>query len=119
MKTRLVIPFLLLSSLLNCTPPSEKNPGAGNSEKSVKGVSVSPFGTMKDSTKVSLYTMTNSNGVTMKVMNYGGIIVSLEVPDRDRKMVDVVLGYDSLSAYEKRNPFFGALVGRFGNRIAQ
>ncbi len=55
----------------------------------------------------------------MKVMNYGGIIVSLEVPDKNGKMTDVVLGYDSLRSYEKRNPFFGALVGRFGNRIAK
>jgi len=55
----------------------------------------------------------------MKVMNYGGIVVSLEVPDRSGKMIDIVLGYDSLRAYEKRNPFFGALVGRYGNRIAK
>ncbi len=82
-------------------------------------MSHAPFGNLSDGTPISLYTMTNANGVTMKVMNYGGIIVSLEVPDRDGKTIDVILGYDSLKAYEKNNPFFGALVGRYGNRIAK
>ena len=84
-----------------------------------KSITVSPFGTLADSTPVSLYTMTNSKGMKMQVMNYGGIIVSLFVPDKDGKMVDIVLGYDSLAAYVKQNPFFGALVGRYGNRIAR
>ena len=54
----------------------------------------------------------------MNVINYGGIIVSLVVPSKDGTPVDVVLGYDSLASYEQKNPFFGALVGRYGNRIA-
>ena len=110
--------FFVLSSLaFSCSLDREKDTtdtGAVNTGSIV----VAPFGELKDGTPVSIYTMTNKNGLTMKVINYGGIIVSLEVPNRDAKMIDVVLGYDSLQMYEKRNPFFGALVGRCGNRIA-
>ncbi len=105
--------------MLSCSPKSENSSSATGGEETSKGVAKAPFGNLSDGTPVSLYTMTNSQGVTMKVINYGGIIVSLEVPDRNGKMVDVVLGLDSLGTYEKRNPFFGALVGRYGNRIAK
>ena len=54
----------------------------------------------------------------VEVLNYGGIIVSLTAPDREGHYEDVVLGFDSLQPYIQRNPFFGALVGRYGNRIA-
>lgn len=112
--------FLLVSIVCGCTPRPEKNAQSDNRAASaVRGLSISPFGVLRDGTPVSLYTMSNRNKVTMKVMNYGGIIVSLQVPDRDGKMIDVVLGYDSLAAYEKRNPFFGALVGRYANRVAK
>ena len=77
------------------------------------------FGVMPDSTKVSLYTLVNHSGITMKVTNYGGIITSLMVPDKNGKAEDIVLGYDSLSQYVANTPFFGALIGRYGNRIAK
>ena len=120
MQTRFsVLPFFLFL-MISCSPQSEKNSQQSNAEKTpAKGVSVEAFGELGDGTPVSLFTITNSKGLVMKVMNYGGIIVSLEVPDRNGKLVDVVLGYDSLQAYEKRNPFFGSLVGRYGNRIAK
>jgi galactose mutarotase-like enzyme len=54
-----------------------------------------------------------------RIMTYGGIIVSLKVPDKNGNFGDVVLGYDKLDDYVKNNPFFGALVGRYGNRIAK
>jgi aldose 1-epimerase len=79
----------------------------------------SVFGVMPDSTKVELYTLVNHSGITMKVTNYGGIITSLSVPDKNGKVADIVLGYDSLSDYLKATPFFGALIGRYGNRIAK
>ena len=118
MQTRLsVVPFLLFL-MLSCSPKSENTSQVKNSDDvSQKNVSVSPFGKLQDGSPVSMYTLTNAKGATMKVINYGGIIVSLEVPDKNGNAVDVVLGYDSLEAYEKRNPFFGALVGRYGNRI--
>ncbi len=67
---------------------------------------------------VELYTLTNRNGVEAQISTYGGAVVSLKVPDRNGKFDDVVLGYDSLDGYLKGTSFFGALVGRYGNRIA-
>jgi aldose 1-epimerase len=67
---------------------------------------------------VDLFTLTNVNGMEVRAMTYGGIIVSLRVPDRDGKLGDVVLGYDTLDGYLKVSPYFGAIIGRYGNRIA-
>src|SRR5690606_27631302 len=114
---RLYLP-LLLSLMISCSPQSVKGSGSESRTESTKGITSTPFGTLKDGSKISLYTLRNSNGAVVKVMNYGGIITSFEVPDKNGNLVDVVLGYDSLAQYEKRNPFFGALVGRYGNRIA-
>lgn len=76
------------------------------------------FGKTQDGVAVSVYTLTNKNGVTARITNYGGIVVSLMVPDRNGKMADVVLGFDSLDGYlQNPGPFFGALIGRYGNRI--
>lgn len=81
-------------------------------------VNTKSFGTLPDGQEVLLYTIENSNGVRMRVTNYGGIIVSLEVPDRNGKLADVVLGFDTLKGYEDNSPYFGAIIGRYGNRIA-
>ena len=67
---------------------------------------------------VRLYTLTNRNGMTARITNYGGIVVSLEVPDRSRVLGDVVLGYGDVEKYIQNSPYFGAIVGRYGNRIA-
>ena len=82
-------------------------------------VSREPFGTTPTGEAVELVTLTNAHGVEMRVMTYGGIIVSLRVPDRNGRLGDVVLGYDSLAGYIKDSPYFGAIVGRYGNRIAK
>ncbi|MEI6563615.1 MAG: aldose epimerase family protein [bacterium] len=67
----------------------------------------------------TIFTLTNSHGIEARIMNYGGIVQSLKVPDRNGILGDVVLGYDSLAEYEANNsPYFGAIIGRFGNRIA-
>lgn len=76
------------------------------------------FGIMPDGDTVVRYTLTNANSMQVKVLNYGGIIQSLMVPDKNGKMGDVVLGFDSLEQYIKESPYFGALIGRFANRIA-
>jgi aldose 1-epimerase len=81
-------------------------------------ISKAPFGKTPDGTPVDIYTLRNSKGVEARICNYGGIIVSLKVPDKNGKFGDVVLGYDNLESYIKNNPFFGCLVGRYGNRIA-
>ncbi len=78
-----------------------------------------PFGKTPDGTAVDLYTLTNDNGMVVKIMNYGGTVTSLIVPDRNGKMGDVVLGYDNLDGYLKNNPYFGSIIGRYANRIAK
>lgn len=78
-----------------------------------------PFGEMPDGSEVSVYTLTNSHGVEMKVINYGGIITSLKVPNKDGELEDVVLGYNNLDKYLESSPYFGAIIGRYGNRIAK
>ena len=78
-----------------------------------------PFGTAPDGQPVDVYTLTNPRGVEARVTNYGGIILGLRVPDRNGRFEDVVLGYDTLAGYLKESPYFGALVGRYGNRIAR
>lgn len=68
---------------------------------------------------VQLYTLTNAQGAEARITNYGGIVVSLTVPDRDGNLADVVLGFDTLDGYLGKHPHFGALIGRYGNRIGK
>lgn len=75
------------------------------------------FGATKSGTPADLYTLTNDNGVQVKITNYGGIITSILAPDRDGNLGEVTLGLDTLDDYLGRHPFFGALVGRYANRI--
>lgn len=81
-------------------------------------ISEAPFGATQAGEPVKLFTMVNGNGMTVKVTNYGGIITELHVPDRDGKLADVTHGFDSVTPYEGDVPYFGALIGRYGNRIA-
>lgn len=76
------------------------------------------FGTTPAGDTVEVFTLTNAHGLEVRAATYGGIIVSLFVPDRDGRMADVVLGHDSLDGYLRGSLYFGAVVGRFGNRIA-
>jgi len=78
-----------------------------------------PFGKTSDGKEIDIYLLKNSNGVEIEITNYGGIVVSLKVPDRRDKMADVVLGYDDLASYEMDERHFGAIIGRYANRIAQ
>jgi aldose 1-epimerase len=79
-------------------------------------VEKAPFGTV-DGKAVDIYTITNAKGVEMKVTNYGGIVTSLRVPDRNGAMADIVLGFNDVDSYVKGSPYFGCIVGRYGNRI--
>jgi aldose 1-epimerase len=76
------------------------------------------FGKTPDGQPIDLYAMTNKSGAEVSITNYGGAVVSLKVPDRSGKLADVVLGYDTGEGYVNDKSFFGALVGRYGNRIA-
>jgi aldose 1-epimerase len=78
------------------------------------------FGKTADGQNIDLYTLRNAHGVEAKIMNYGGILVSLKVPDRNGKFDDVVLGFNDLNSYlTKNDPYLGAIIGRYGNRIAK
>ncbi|MBP7950901.1 MAG: galactose mutarotase [Verrucomicrobiales bacterium] len=81
-------------------------------------VSSRPFGTTRDGQQVTLYKLVNPKGAEVEIMNYGGTVVSVKVPDRNGKLGDVVLGFDSFSDHEARSPFFGCITGRYANRIA-
>ena len=77
-----------------------------------------PFGAVRPSAPADIFTLTNDHGVTTTITNYGGIIATLQTPDRHGQPGDIVLGFDSLAEYVDHNPFFGCLAGRFANRIA-
>jgi aldose 1-epimerase len=91
-----------------CTTPS----------KPVGTVSLAPFGQTPDGTPVEIYRLQNANGCEARIMTYGGIVQSLKVPDKNGHFGDIVLGYDDLNGYVTNSPYFGALIGRYGNRIA-
>lgn len=81
-------------------------------------IEVSDWGKTSDGKEVKLYTMTNDNGMVVKISNFGAVINAIIVPDKDGNMADVALGFDEVSGYEADScPYFGALVGRYGNRI--
>ena len=105
---------------VSCGPARESAPTAAKDQTTgaASKVKKQAFGKLADGQEISLYTLSNKNGMEASVMNYGAILVSLRVPDKAGKMGDVVLGFDSLEGYLKPNPYFGAIVGRYGNRIA-
>lgn len=96
---------------------------AGCGQKKESGAKVQmkkqPFGKTADGQAVDLYTLTNPNGLEAAITNYGGIVVRLKTPDRNGQLADVVLGFDTLDDYLKGHPYFGAIIGRYGNRIAK
>jgi aldose 1-epimerase len=94
-------------------------PASGGAAMTGPSVTRAPFGALPDGTAVEMFTLTNAGGLEVRAMTYGGIIVSLKTNDRAGKLADIVLGYDDLDGYVKKNPFFGTIVGRYGNRIAK
>ena len=82
-------------------------------------VSAAPFGVLPDGSPVTAYTLANRHGMHVKVLDFGAIISELHVPDRDGVLADVVLGFDRIEPYLANSAFLGALIGRFGNRIAR
>lgn len=81
-------------------------------------ISQAPFGQLANGDAITQFTLSNANGLVAKIIDFGGIITELHAPDRDGRLADVVLGFDALAPYEGDNPYFGALIGRYGNRIA-
>lgn len=105
--------FVLISS--NCG----SKPTADQGKESKMSITKIAFGKTSEGQAVALYTLINANGMTVKITNYGGIVTSLTVPDKNGTFEDVVLGFDTLDTYLKGHPYFGAIVGRYGNRVAK
>ncbi len=89
------------------------------SSAAAAGIEKTGFGRTADGTAVDLYVLTNARGVVAKIMTYGALMTELHVPDRSGKLGDIVLGFDKLEPYLKGHPYFGATIGRVGNRIAK
>lgn len=102
-----------MGCLLGCASVNSTKPAA------TSHIAHQSFGQNADGTPVDLFTLRNRHGVEVKISNYGGIVTSFTVPDRNGKMADVVLGYDNLAGYLRSTPYFGALIGRCANRIAK
>ena len=90
----------------------------GKTTAVAKSMEKIPFGKTPDGGSADLYVLKNQGGVEVSITNFGGIVVAIKAPDRQGKPGDVVLGYDSLDGYANRSGYFGAVIGRYGNRIA-
>jgi aldose 1-epimerase len=111
--------IILFSTLIFQAPVAPPDNSSSSPQPATRGVTRALFGTLRNNTPVEIYTLTNAHGVEMRVINYGGIITSLKVPDRSGHVDDVVLGFETIDDYLKDPPYFGALIGRYGNRIAK
>ncbi len=101
---RLLIPLIAMNAL--SSSPAEA------------GLTASVYGNLPDGREVKLHTLTNASGMEAKIIDYGAILVSLKAPDRDGKIADITHGHDTLAGWLGDSSYFGATVGRFGNRIA-
>jgi len=102
-----IVPLMMVIILSGCAGMDQQEPH----------VTEAPFSTMPNGDTVNVYTLENAHGMRMRAIDYGGIILSLQAPDRQGNYEDIVLGYDSLSGYLEASPYFGAIIGRYGNRI--
>ncbi len=114
--TRLVAGVLLLVNQTSCVQ-SEKS--RVPDVKPPARITKAPFGNLPSGEAVTGFTLTNANGIELHAIDYGGIITSLRTPDRGGVVADVVLGYSSITGYLTSTPYFGAIVGRYANRIAK
>jgi aldose 1-epimerase len=115
---------VFILALILGLPACKKEPPAPAESTPTKGLphmnaTKEPFGNLADGTAVELYTLTNDKGFKARLMTYGATLVSLDVPDKNGQPADIVLGYDNLDGYVKNSPYFGSIVGRYGNRIAK
>ena len=101
---------IAVGALTGCTPADEAR---------MATVSKAPFGVLSSGDTVHVVTLTNANGIELRAITYGGIVVSLRTPDRQGAMADIVLGFDDLDGYVKSSPYFGSITGRYANRIAR
>ncbi len=119
MINKFILSFTTLILMASCNQNTEQKKSDVKDMSQKASIEKSSFGTTKEGVALDLYTLKNVAGMTVKITNYGGTIVSWTAPDKNGKYEDITLGCDSISGYEKGVPFFGALVGRYGNRIAK
>jgi aldose 1-epimerase len=115
---RLLIPAVLLTFSMWHMTAIEGESMNRNSQGKTGGIERAVFGKTHDGTAVDVYTLTSGSGMTTRILTYGGIIVTLDVPDRNGRSDNVTLGFDNLEQYLGQHPYFGAIIGRVGNRIA-
>lgn len=111
-----VLAFLIFSTGCEKKASSEKKPETGSGKSPEMNIKKEPFGELEGE-KVDIYTLTNADNIEIKITSYGGIVTSVKVPDKNGKFDDVVLGYNNLQDYIEGNTYFGAIVGRYANRI--
>jgi aldose 1-epimerase len=118
-RATIVTTALLSLAQAGCASSTPSMSTPVSAARAASGVTRAPFGATSDGKAVEIFTLTNAHGVEARITNYGAIIVSLKTPDRNGRFEDITLGYDSLTGYLRATPYFGAVVGRVGNRIAR
>ena len=114
---RIVRCILVLAALSGCQAPPLEAPGAAPAPAAGPTVMRDRYGAMPDGTQIDVLTLRNASGMEVRAITYGGIITALKVPDRAGHLGDIALGFDSLAGFLTPHPFFGAIIGRYGNRI--
>ncbi len=110
--------LLLISIVQQVRAQTPKQSSQATQESATMKIEKRPFGQTKEGVQVDLYTCTNAKGSVLKMTNFGATTVALKVPDRDGKLTNITLGFESLDGYLGDHPYFGATVGRYCNRIA-
>jgi len=115
----LLVVIVICVLICGCEKQGETTEQPQAKEKSEMSITKEEFGQTPDGQRIDLYTLTNVNGLRARIMNYGATLVSMEVPDREGKLKDITLGFDTLSGYFTEHPYFGPTVGRYANRIGK
>ena len=114
----LTLQLCLSGALIAIGCGSESAPVPAAEPLEMPAVARAPFGKTPDGQAIEAFTLKNTNGIEVTAISYGGIITSIKTPDRNGALADVVLGFDSIDGYFSDHPYFGAIIGRYGNRIA-
>src|SRR5574343_147465 len=117
--SRLLFLPIILFAMSACKDTNEKKESSQTADAGHKNTIVQKPFVVLGTDSITQYTLTNGNGVSVSIINYGGTVTNIMVPDKNGTMGDVVLGFDDLNGYlNPKNPYFGALIGRYANRIA-
>jgi aldose 1-epimerase len=116
---RYALAFAVIATAAACAGSNTADKPAPPPVEKKASATSAPFGELPNGPALTIYTLTNANGVEVRTIPYGAIIVSVRVPDKTGKLDDVVLGFDRIDGYAGTHPYFGAVVGRYGNRIAK